>query len=858
MKWLSLVLFLAITCVNAQDQIQPNNADESGNLEAVLFELQKRFGINCSYDSRLIETNNVSIKIDTTSLEANIKTIEKLTNIRFYEVELKSYILKEKPQTKTISICGYLINDKTNLPVSDAKISAKYQNTITNSNGYFTMDNISANSDLIIDKNGRTLKLISASNFKSSLCQNIRVNEGINILNEILIRNYISKGFSKNRNGSIQYLQKRTEVLPGLIAPDVLQSAQLIPGIQSPGETATGLFIRGNTPDHNLVVYDGIKIYNYNHFFGMLSVFNPYIVEKVQVGKGANSLKYRNHISGVLDITSFNDIPDQLEGGIGANMIYSDTFLKVPISKKIGLIVSSRTSYSELLQSVSFDAYSDFVFQNTKIKDQNNVFNQEISKVNSEFVFKDFTLKLISKINDKNHFCISTIHSSNKLDFQSRFREINQFTNDKLLIENLGLGMSYVTKWSNKLKSSFSTSFSDYHFNYKGEEVLNAFFDYETIKENRLKDLNISLDIDYKFNKNHSLFSGYDLVKNEIDYKISNISDVIFDSDFTLESEKNQNVSHEFFTEYALKKERLLVEGGLRTTYLTSLNKLYLQANFNTSYKLNSNLSFNFNLEKKNQFVSQINEFETQNLGLENQVWILSNNEIPVLEKRQLSFGLSYNKSKFYIDFEAYLKNTKGITSLTKGFNNEIEELTSGSSVTKGLELLLKKEINNFNASISYALTDNRFEFDNVNNGNEFQGNFDIRHYISVINSLKINDLELTAGWRFRTARPYTPVNGLIGNSAETIKIDFGPINSERLSNYNRFDVSAFYVFKPFSSKKIKGKIGASILNVFNKENNLSRSHRIVVDLNGPSYKIREINKFSLRRTPNLNLRLNF
>ena len=169
---------------------------------------------------------------------------------------------------------------------------------------------------------------------------------------------------------------------------------------------------------------------------------------------------------------------------------------------------------------------------------------------------------------------------------------------------------------------------------------------------------------------------------------------------------------------------------------------------------------------------------------------------------------------------------------------------------------MVKKELNNFSTLVSYALTDSTFQFNDLNSGADFQGNFDIRQYLTIVQTFKLNDLEFSAGWRFKTPRPYTPALGLIGDNADNIQINYGDINSARLDNYNRFDVSSSYKFKV--SKTLEGTIGVSLLNVFNKSNNISRYHRIILDIDSASFKLRELNKFSIARTLNMSFQLKF
>lgn len=351
--------------------------------------------------------------------------------------------------------------------------------------------------------------------------------------------------------------------------------------------------------------------------------------------------------------------------------------------------------------------------------------------------------------------------------------------------------------------------------------------------------------------------TGYDLIINDISYTIGRLSDVIFDDDYALESLNSKNYTHSLFNEYRFKNKQFSIHTGLRTTYFSTLKTIYFQPNLNANLSINNNLSVQLSLEKTNQFVSQIVEFETQNFGLENQVWALSNSsEIPVLENKQASVSAIFKKHDWYIDVAAYIKQSNGITSLTKGFNREVADFSTGKSETKGFELMVKKELNNFSTLVSYALTDNTFQFKDLNSGADFQGNFDIRQYLTIVQTFKLNDLEFSAGWRFKTPRPYTPALGLIGDNADNIQINYGDINSARLDNYNRFDVSSSYKFK--ISKTLESTIGVSLLNVFNKSNNISRYHRIILDIDSASFKLRELNKFSIARTLNMSFQLKF
>lgn len=830
-------------------------------IKKVLQYIEEGFQIKFSYDSKLIENKKITFTSRLTLIE-NIKILSDKTGFQFKKINDSNIVIKNSTsQTQTVSICGYIkdnILKKTieNVSVFNQNKSALY---ITNKEGYFEIYNINL-SDIITFKvlGYKTLKL-SPKDFNKTICNTFFLSPQVENLNEVIISNYINSGFTKYKNGTIKATIDKVSILPGLVENDVLQMVQLIPGVQSPDDTATGLNIRGSTSDHNLILFDGIKMYHYDHFFGMLTAFNNNIINTVKLSKSSSDSKYRSHIAGVIDIGLDNEVPKKINAGFGTNMVFADAYLKVPITEKTGAIVSARRSFTDIFETVTFDAYSDHVFQNTQISNFNDNNSAVLPRTNNTYYFEDYTLKFIHKFSDKSQINFSSIYSFNNLDFTSQFTDLNFLSKDKLKIKNLGLNLNYSKQWNKKFKTNITASFSNYNLDYNGNQTFDAFFSFETVKDNQIKELNISIDSDYKLNKNSNISFGYDYITDKLSYTLGNTSDLIFESDFRFGQENTKNNIQEIYGQYYYNKDKWTINSGIRTSYVNIVDEIYIQPNFNIRYALNSNLSFQLSADKKNQYVSQIVEFETQNFGLENHVWASSNGStIPILENKQISLSTIFKKDSWYLDIEGFIKQSKGLTSLTKGFNRNINELTTGKSNTKGLEFLVKKQFKSFSTLLSYTLMENRFKFNNVNNNNSFSGNFDIRHYLNIVQSYKLNDFELSAGWRFKSPRLYTPANGLIGDNANNIRIDYKEVNSGRLGDYSRFDLSSTYTFKPFKNKNIKAKIGASLLNIFNKRNDISRNYRIVLDLDGVTFRLREINKFSILRTPNIMFRLDF
>src|SRR5690606_14414533 len=202
----------------------------------------------------------------------------------------------------------------------------------------------------------RSLEL-SARDFKSGECSTFFISAKIERLSEILLQNYIIKGINKSSTGALEISYVDFGLLPGLIEPDVLQTIQALPGIISSNETVSYLNVRGGTHDQNLFLWDGIKMYQTSHFFGMISAFNPYLTQEVSLIKNGSSAYYGDGVSGVISMRTGRKINDSLQVSAGINMINADVHLDAPVTKKSSVQVASRSSYNGILDTPTFRQY---------------------------------------------------------------------------------------------------------------------------------------------------------------------------------------------------------------------------------------------------------------------------------------------------------------------------------------------------------------------------------------------------------------------------------------------------------------------------------------------------------------------
>ena len=272
------------------------------------------------------------------------------------------------------------------------------------------IEKISSENNLNFEKTSASQIIIIPRNFDYS-------NETIHSLDEVIIKSYITTGIDKNKDGSSTINTQRLGILPGLIKPDIIESIQLIPGVTSINESATDIQIRGSTSDQNLVLLDGIKLYNTGYFYGMFSVFNPYATQKAKVYKSAPSPNFGDRISGVIDISTGDEIPTKTTGGFGIDGLSIDGYIKTPISKKTGFYLYTRRSYSDAIKSFTYNAYATKIFKNSgNVTDINgktiNVISDDdfdINTSNNAFFFYDLQAKLVSHLSEKEQIEFSTL-----------------------------------------------------------------------------------------------------------------------------------------------------------------------------------------------------------------------------------------------------------------------------------------------------------------------------------------------------------------------------------------------------------------------------------------------------------------
>ena len=824
------------------------SAQDKGNaipLKNIIIDIEQQHQVNFNYT----EDNVAGIQLippkKSLSLEQKLQYLVKKTNLSFENLGNK-FINIYKNYDKINIICGYVFSNTDKKPIENANIHLINNTPIaTDSNGYFEFENSSKN-NFSISHVGFITKKISTSDLDSKNCLKITLESEITELEEIKTNPILASGISKNIDGSFEIKPKKFGILPGLIESDALQTMQQIPGVNSIDESVASINVRGGTHDQNLFLWNGIRMYQTGHFFGLISVFNPNLAHTISIYKNGSSAFYGESVSSVVAISSTPEAAEKNTFSAGVNMINADIYAKYNLSKKSYIEISGRKSITDFAETPTYKEYFNKVFQNTTITDfsQNNDVDYQSDK---KFDFYDATIKYVQKIGLKDQLILDLITIKDNLKvFQSAsYYSMVRSENNVLRQQNYGGNLSWKRNWNTFNTTKINVYNSSYELlgNQKTTNGNQIVTQENTVTNNGINlENNHSIDSKFSFNDGYQFneigVTNLEQVNNPEFYRKT--KDILRTHALILEGKYNDTVS------------KIYINAGTRFNYIEKFKKYIVEPRLQFNYGINKNLNIEVLGEIKSQTSQQIIDLQKDYFGIEKRRWIISNNTtIPIQRSKQISLTLFYKKNDWLLDIENFYKKVTGITSSSQGFQNQLEFVQiTGDYEVLGTEILIQKKMNHFLTWLSYTYNTNNYYFSNYEYP-RFPNNYKMQHNVSWAGIYEKNNFKIALGAKWSSGRPKT--------SPDNSKIDFSnPVlvynkpNNTNLNIFSQVNLSTTYKWE--TSYGIQYKLGISILNILNRKNEISEYYRISSLTNS----IEEVETFSLQRTPNVSFRVSF
>ena len=724
---------------------------------------------------------------------------------------------------------GYVLDSQTNELVIGASVIIDELNigTITNSYGFFSITVKEGDYSVKTQNLGYKddLQIISLN---KNIILNIYLAEEVESLDEVIVMENTEDIDIELPVLSLNIISgktiRQTPVVFG--ESDILKTIQLLPGVSSAGEGASGFNVRGGAADQNLILFDEAIIYNSSHLFGLFSVFNSDAIKEVKLYKGGIPSSYGGRLSSVLDVyqKDGNNQNFSMNGGIGA--ISSRLLVEGPIQKnESSFLVASRGTYAHLflkLTDIENIAYfydlntkSNFVIDNKNKIFLSGYFGRDLFKLDGTFMntYGNSTLNLRWNhlINEKTFSNTSLIFSDYYYGLQLDFVGFDW----KSGIKNLNFKFDLKNYYSNIFQFNYGLNVIYYDFNPGtiGPLTPDSGFNFSRLNKKYAFENSTYFDVIHKINSQLSMRYGIRLnqflrLRQNGLQQYANDDPLYYDNDLKIYDPATP-LAGNFDNNSSVFKTYNNIEPRINISY--SFNNQSIKASYN----------------RLNQYLHLISNTSSPT-PLD--IWVPSGPYIKPQKLDQYALGYYKRIKNIKIETEIFYKKIKNRLDYIDGAdlvaNDNIETvILPGKSRAYGFEILLKKSEGRHKFMVAYTLSKseqktpgrNSLE-DGINFSNWYNTPYDKPHDFSINSEYILSKkLKIVGNFIYQTGQPtnypnsqYTYMNLNVPN--------YGKRNSQRLPNYHRMDINLTLTPEK-KNKKIESSWVFGIYNLYDRDN---------------------------------------
>ncbi|GAB5538201.1 MAG: TonB-dependent receptor [Salibacteraceae bacterium] len=682
---------------------------------------------------------------------------------------------------------------------------AALKGTTTNTYGFYSLTLPEGEYTLVTTYVGYQ-SVVSTIDLIDDTVMNISMSGAIDLEAVEVIASQTEKIQEESQMSAIEIPIATIEKIPTLLGEkDVLKALQLLPGVQSGSEGSSGMYVRGGGPDQNLILLDGVPVYNASHLFGFFSVFNTDAINSVELIKGGFPAHYGGRLSSVVDIRMKEGNMKEFHGSGSVGIIASKLTLEGPIVKdKASFIVSGRRTYIDVLTR-------------PLIKNQ---FKRDGVDGVAGYYFYDLNGKVNWKISEKDRIYLSSYLGDDRFYFDiaenyelSPTQQVSDKIGARLGWGNITTALRYNRVINQKLFANLTATYSRYNFNVGQSSetfaepadpaIASDFaFDYES----GIYDWSGRLDFDFIPSPNHAIKFGagdiyHTFVPGVTVFNAALGGNNAIDTTFGAKP----IFAHEYFL-YAEDDfkigARFKVNLGLHFSgFLTSSDHYYsLQPRASGRFLINEHLSLKASYAEMQQYIHLLTN---GTIGLPTDLWVPSTSTVKPEDSRQVAIGLAQTLfDKYEISVEGYYKTMSNLieyrdgASFFSGGGDWESQIEFGDGVSYGVELFFQKKVGKTAGWIGYTLSWTNRQFDNLNFGEPFPYRYDRRHDLSFVLTQDVTErIDFALTWVYGTgnavslpivryAAPESQLGDFFGGEIEY----YESRNGFRMAAYHRLD----------------------------------------------------------------------
>ena len=561
---------------------------------------------------------------------------------------------------------------------------------------------------------------------------------------------------------------QRTPVVFG--ESDVLKAIQLMPGVQGGNEGFTGLYVRGGGPDENLILLDGVPIYNVDHMLGILSVFQTEAVKKVTLYKGSFPARYGGRVSSIVDIRTNDGNMKETHGSIGVGALTEKFHLEGPILKdKLSYSLSARG-----LHSIFFDPLIRYLGKRASDPGET---------IYGNYFFYDLNGKLTWRLTDQDRFFLASYNGRDQFNVkyeedESYYADTEGFNRTKM---GLGWGNNVVSlRWnhvfSSQLFANTTIAYNRYRMgldsgmwsrgtNYDGTKYR---YDFDVDYLSGIRDWSSKLDFDYVPSPRHLIKFGAEYLYHA--FLPQTLTAVTYTEEGNEKSDETTTYGNtdpyrgHDMSVYAEDdfsvSDHLTFNPGLHMSLFHTDGKSYwsLQPRVSAKYAWDGGWSLKTGYARMAQYVHLLSSAQ---IALPVDLWVPITKDIKPVTSDQFSAGVYFDGLKGWeFSIEGYYKSMHNILeykdgtvmiATDTGWETKVE---MGEGRAMGLEFFIQKTAGKMTGWIAYTLakSDRQFPGGSINLGERYPYKYDRRHNFNInVNYQVTPRIDLSATFVFAT-----------------------------------------------------------------------------------------------------------
>ncbi|MCR5560809.1 MAG: TonB-dependent receptor [Bacteroidales bacterium] len=676
------------------------------------------------------------------------------------------------------TVSGYITDAQTGETLIGAGVIEDGKGAVTNAYGFYTLTLAKGRHSLTFSYVGYAEQAVELD-LRRDTTINVALRPGTTLKGATVMASK-DAGIESTKMSAIELPMQLIKHAPVLFGEhDVLKTIQLMPGVQSGAEGFSGIYVRGGGPEENLLLLDGIPLYNAEHLMGILSVFQPEAVKKATLYKGSFPARYGGRISSIIDIRTNDGNLKEFHGSVGVSALTDKVHLEGPVIKdKLAFSLSGRALHSFL--------YTPLI--------------HKMAGTPVNYYFYDLNAKLAWRISDRDRL-FANFYNGRDIFYYKDEGDESDYSDSEYSTKTssaarmdinwgntLG-GLRWNHVFSSKLFSNATLAYTRYRM-HVGMDIMSEQRqkDLNTGVETRIsdtfrfgyesgmRDLTAKMDFDYTPTPEHLVKFGAEYVYHTFipetiggymkEYNSGNVSQSI---DTTFNASVNDILKGHEISVYAEDDftvwERLTLNPGLHAAFFHTQGTPYwsIEPRMSAKYDFGAGFSAKAAYSRMAQYVHLLSP---SSITLPTDLWVPITDRIRPVTSDQASLGVYWNGLKGWeFSLEGYLKWMHNILEYRDGtsfFGNSANwqnNVEMGEGFARGVELFVEKKTGRATGWLGYTLawSDRRFPDGSINGGEWFPYRYDRRHNVSLVFNYDFgHGLNASATWTFASGNTMT------------------------------------------------------------------------------------------------------